>query len=162
MNPTEYLEHLQSCAERDGLAGSDLRPCSSADIMSVEREVGMSLPEEYVDFLCQVGAGEEHGGLARWFHLDMTRPGNVIDHSHTVMSEQLGRLRDNGQPTSRYPKNMLVAYDACDGVLYGFVPNSHSTYKPGVFCWDCDELALEKVADSFYEFLDYLADDSSC
>jgi SMI1-KNR4 cell-wall len=158
MNPGEYLNHLERSAERMHLASSDLRPASDVDITSVEREVGLSLPEDYVDFICRVGTGKEHGGTAEWFHVDITRPGNIIDHSHSIMKQQIKRLRDSGTPVSRYPKGMLVIYDACDGFLYGFVPNTGSTYKPGVYSWDCDDMQLDKVADTFEEFLDFLSE----
>lgn len=162
MYPPEYLEYLERCRKKEGLAKSDLRPCSAADVMSVERETGVSLPEEYVDFLCQVGAGEEHNGLACWYHLDITRPGNVVNHSHVVMTEQIQAMREAGVPVTRYPKNMLLIHDPCDGVIYGFVPNSGSTYKPGVYCWDLEEFELEQISECFGEFLEYLTKANPC
>ena len=161
MNPAEYLDHLDRGSLREGLPASELRPCFAADVMSVEREVGMSLPEQYVDFLCQVGVGDEFGGLARWFHLDLTRPGNIIAHSEALAAEQLRLMEETGVPAQHFPKGILFFYDSHDGVLYGFLPASDSSYKPAVFLWDCEEFVLEEAADNFFTFLSYLCEEIS-
>ena len=158
MRPSDYLNYLTDTAEKEGLPASDLRPCSSVDISSVEHEAGMHLPSQYIDFLCEVGTGKEYGGLSCWLHLDVTRPKNVIEFSRATREDQLEALKETGGSANGYPKGLLIVYDSNDGQLYGFRANSGSTYLDGVFCWDTDDLSLEKVADSFYEFLDYLAE----
>jgi hypothetical protein len=160
MTPAEYLEHLEKTAARDKLPASELRPCSSADIMSVEHEVGMSLPEEYVEFLCQVGVGTEFGGLAIWFHLDLTRPGNVIDRSQILMRDQTKIMEKGGVTAEQYPEDLLIFHDPCDGGMYGFLPDSDSAYKPCVYFWDCEMHELEQVADTFDAFLPSLCEES--
>jgi hypothetical protein len=161
MTAADYLERLEKCAVRDKLPPSELRPCSSADIMSVEHEVGMTLPSEYVDFLCQVGTGKEFGGLAIWFHLDLTRPGNVLECSQRLMHDQTQTMSEAGIDAEHYPEGLLIFYDPCDGGMYGFLPASDSVYHPHVYFWDCETHELEQVADNLYIFLALLCEDYS-
>jgi hypothetical protein len=157
MWPSDYLEHLRTYGDAEHLPPSDLRPCSEVEIESAERETKIGLPDDYVNFLCEVGTGDVYGGLGRWLHLDVSRPGNVIAHSRSIQMAQVEEMKGKGIPQRRYPKDFLVIYDPLDGVLYGLAPHSTSAYKGGVFCWDTEAHALTRVADSFLEFLDFLA-----
>ena len=164
MSPDKYVDHLDTGSLREGLPVSELRPCSAADITSFEREMGMSLPDQYVDFLCRVGAGDEFGGLARWFHLDLTRPGNIITRSAALVAEQARLLQAAGAPVGQLPDDILFFYDPHDGALYGFLPASDSDsdaeYQPAVFLWDCEEFSLEEVSSNLFGFLSYLCEEA--
>lgn len=157
MRPSEYLEHLRSYGDDEHLPLSDLRTASEVEVESAERETKLALPDEYVNFLCSVGAGDVYGGLGSWFHLDITRPGNILSHSQAIMQSQLQEMKKCGIPLRRWPKGFLIIYDSHDGTYYGLLPNASSgSYRPDVFCWDTEEHEISKVADSFYLFLDYL------
>ena len=156
MEPREYLDYLSECAEHDHLPPSNLRPCSLVDVSSVEHEVKKHLPSAYVDFLCQVGVGEEHGGLGKWFHLDVSHHGNILEIAEEIAEEQREAKK---VVSARHHKGFLPVYDSCDGAIYGFMPNGNSThYQPTVFCWDTDSFVLERVSDTFFDFLSYLAE----
>jgi hypothetical protein len=157
MKPEVYLECLQLVAARDSLPPSDLHPVLATDIYTLEREIGASLPDQYEDFLREAGCGEEHGGLSRWHHLDITRPGNLIEINHEFAHQQIKRMRSEGISVSRFPRALFVVYDPCDGEVYGFMQDS-SRFNPQVVAWDTDEFTLRTVAQSFAEFLEYVSD----
>jgi hypothetical protein len=156
MEITAYSDFLAELAERDGLELTPLQPQAITDIHALERALGRDLPEAYEHFLHEVGAGELFGGLAVWYHADITMPGNLKEVSETFAEaqEEARRMRGGGQ---RLPKGFLPIYDAFEGEVFGLLPESKSRYGQAVYSWDCDELALTKVAEDFYGFLDFLA-----
>jgi hypothetical protein len=158
MHPTVYCECLAYVARRDGLAESDLRPVLASDVLTIEHELGAQLPEQYEDFLRSVGVGCEYGGLSWWWHLDVTRPGNLLEKNHRLVGEQLRELRKMGLARDKYPAGFLAIYDPCDGEVFGFLRCPETCFLPKVVAWDTEEFTLSTVAPDFNHFLDYLAD----
>lgn len=160
MRPAVYYECLQLIATRDRLDRSDLHPVMLSQIIAIEDELGAHLPDQYEDFILEAGVGTEHGGLASWYHLDLTRPGNVIAENARLRSSQAKEMRERGRKRCRFPKGFLAIYDPHEGEVFGFVRDGNS-YGVEVFLWDLDEYYLELAYDSFAEFLDGLVDCSS-
>jgi hypothetical protein len=157
MDPLTYLEQLHECGDRDGLEASELEPAQVMDIMTAERTLGTSLPEDYQEFLVAVGCGPVYGGLSEWFHLDITIPGNIVDVSRELAAAEVQRSRDKHQ-RNLLPHGFLTIYDSCDGDIFGFVPADSSTYQAPVFAWDRDTVSLREVAPSFSAFLEWIVD----
>jgi hypothetical protein len=161
MKPCEYLDCLEIIAARDDMPHSELHPVLATDILTVERELGAELPETYEEFLTDVGAGNEFGGTAWWYHFDITRPGNLLEATRTFAEEQIRALRDAGRPIRQFPSGFLAIYDPCDGEIFGFRLNGGSRYDDAVWAWDTDDLTQRRVADDFCAFLDYLLEGES-
>lgn len=156
MLPEQYREHLQVAAETLGLPVCDLRPAQTADLLTVERTIGMTLPQEYVAFLLEVGCGEEFGGLSLWHHFDLTLAGNTLEASHELAAHAPRAPRS--QPHRRLPRGFLPIYDSLDGSVYGYIPRSSNEYERQIYVWDTDANELRQVADDFAGFLDYLVE----
>ena len=159
MKPTAYYDHLQQTSTRVGLDPSDLQAAAVMDIITMERTLGFALCECYQEFLSTVGCGPVFGGLGVWLHLDVTRPGNLLDASRGLAREMAPATRRvYGKNT--FPRDMLVVYDACDGDLFGFLPEKAKTgrYQPAVYAWNTEDLELREAAPCFRTFLGYLTD----
>lgn len=142
MTPEEYLDFLELSREATDQE-SYLRPAQLTQIFDVEEQLGVKLPKQYEEFLTSVGCGEEHGGMGRWYHLDLTRPGNVVEISRHI-------------PRGSRASGMLPIYDAYDGDIYGFLPNSNGFY-PQVHVFDSEAGEMKKVSEDLEGFLDCLA-----
>lgn len=142
IEPLVYLECLKLVSERDDLAASDLKPIMINEVLAVEDELGTSLPEQYEDFLTKVGAGTEYGGLSTWYHLDLTRHGNLLQRNKDLK-------RNKG--AERSPNGFFAIYDPCDGSLIGF-NRSNGVFDPEIVIWSVEE-GVEVIADDFCEFL---------
>jgi hypothetical protein len=160
MRPAVYLECLELIAARDGLDECKLQPVMLSQIMAVADELGAQMPDQYEDFLLEVGAGMEHGGLARWYHLDVTRPGNLLDANERLRQSQAEEMRAHGRKKARFPKEFLAVYDPCEGEVFGFM-RSGGEFGSAVYLWDLEEHYLERIADDFCEFLGTLVDCSA-
>lgn len=157
MRPAVYLECLKLIAERDQLEPCDLQPVTLSSILAVEDELGAHLPDQYEDFLLQLGAGEEHGGLARWYHLDITRPGNLLEANEKLREAQTTEMRAHGRRRASFPKEFLAVYDPREGEVFGFMRDGQS-YGASVYVWDMEDYFLEQAADDFSSFLESLVD----
>jgi len=144
-DPLIYLECLKIVEQRDKLEKNNLTPVMLNEIMAVEDELGIDLPEQYENFLLQVGPGSEYGQLAYWYHLDLTRDGNLLQINQELQKRAKNRPRN---PLKRF----LAVYDPCDGSLVGFV-RTNDGYKKEVFAWFEDERVLEPLAQDFCSFL---------
>lgn len=142
VSPREYRDALALIAAAHSLEPSSLRPVTASDIIAVERELGRTLPDEYATFLVEIGCGDEYGGLARWFHFDITEPGNVLEEST--------RFQARGNP-----RGFLAVYDPFDGDVYGFLPMQRS-YRSEPHSWNQERRELRQLASSFSELLDEL------
>jgi len=160
MTPAQYLEHLENTSLAEKFPSSELRPHSSVEVLSIERETQRQFPPAYVEFVCEIGTGDEFGGLARWLHLDVARPNNVLDYTNKIKESQLSLMAEAGRPASKYPKDFIVFYDSLDDAVYGFCLTDKE-YQENVFCWDCEIHEIDEVAATFSEFLDYLAEAAS-
>lgn len=154
MDAHKYIECLEYVRQRDGLQVSDLRPALASDILTIERELDAQLPEQYEDFLRTCGVGKQFGGLSEWFHLDITRPGNLFEKNAELVAFQAS-LNGNGK---KFPKGFLGVYDDFEGEIFGFLKPSGSRYLPQVVAWDQETQELSPVSQDFNCFLDYLAD----
>jgi hypothetical protein len=152
MKPGIYVEALRLLEAREALEDSHLVPALASDILAVERELGAELPQQYEDFLRHAGCGVEHGGLAIWYHLDLTRPGNLIDVNRQLREDSLAALRRAGHSTRRFPRGFMAIYDSCDGELFGYLQRGHY-FLPEIIAWDVEELTTRKIASDLYEFL---------
>lgn len=151
MEPRVYAECLKLAAARDGLAPSDLHPVMMNEIIAVEDELGVDLPEQYESFLVTVGAGPEFGGLAHWYHCDLAREGSLIRVNTCLWNGERDCCFGSGFEV-RSPKDFLAVYDPCDGSLIGF-RRKNGCFHPEVFSWDPGDGGLEAVADDFCGFL---------
>lgn len=156
MNPVVYAECLELISERDNLPASALYPVTLPEVMAIEEELGASLPDHYEEFVLEAGVGAELGGLAEWFHLELTRPGNLIEANRDLAREQAASIRKQGAGVS-YPTDFLAVYDPREGEVFGFL-RGDGDYEPAVYQWDLEEFRLERVADDLYSFLDELVD----
>jgi hypothetical protein len=137
LEPELYKECLRLIAERDGLADCSFIPAQMTEIISIEEELGMPLPGEYQEYLLRVGVGEEHGGLAIWYHLDVGRSGNLLEQREKPAAKE---------------KRFLPIYDSLDGEVFGFCQNGVA-FQEGIFCLYEEEKDLEDAYSSFSEFL---------
>lgn len=151
MEPRVYAECLKVSAARDELAPSDLHPVMMNEIMAVEDELGVDLPEQYESFLVTVGAGAEFGGLAHWYHCDLAREGNLI-RVNTCLWHGERKGCNGSRFDARTPRDFLAVYDPCDGSLIGF-RRKNGRFHPDVFSWDPDDGGLVPVTDDFCSFL---------
>lgn len=158
MTPERYLECLELISLEHGLERSRLLPVMSIDLMAVERELNMTLPQQYVSFVEKIGCGEEFGGVSLWLHFDISMPGNVIDRSR-ALARQVQDAPRRGRGAKRLPRGFFAFYDSCEGDIYGFVPVSAGTFSPEVYAWNTEVGELSRVTDSFDKFLDYLVED---
>lgn len=157
MKALQYREHLVKTSRLEKLPTSSLRPVLATDILAVERELGAQLPEQYEEFLTEVGVGDEYGGLSVWYHLDITRPGNLLDVNEHLAEDQTNQMKKEGLPPSRYPKDFLAIYDGKDGQVYGFLRSQAARFFPQVNAWDQEGFNLVSVAIDFEHFLDWLS-----
>jgi hypothetical protein len=144
MTSEQYRDYLDAFVD-EGFSSASLHPVQATQIFAVESQLGVNLPEQYETFLTTVGTGEECGGVGCWHHLDIMSPGNILEASTQV-------------PRDSHASGMLVIYDSYDGEIYGFLPDK-SRYRPEVYAWDQEGGDMRKVADSFENFLDCLAQD---
>jgi hypothetical protein len=140
MLASHYREYLERLCESEGLRSS-LRPVPVAQIIDIGEQLGSTLPEQYENFLLEVGVGDECAGLGRWLHLDLDRAGSVLERTQAFAYESGG---------------LLLVYDALDGDYYGFAPGEQG-YERAVWRFNAETGEIAKVADDFGEFLDLLA-----
>jgi hypothetical protein len=148
MKANFYKACLNFLAKRDGLPKSEWRTVMLSDVMTIEKELSAQLPREYEEFLIQAGVGLELGGLAEWYHLDLSVSNNLVEANEFIRKEF--------QFTP--PSAFLAVYDLRDGIYLGFEKEG-ITYKPEFYAWDSDNGSYEKEADSLSEFL---ADNIDC
>ena len=156
MKPRDYLQCLELITLRDDLSPSELHPALTTEVLTIERELGAELPEAYEEFLTEVGCGCEFGGVAWWYHLDITRPGNLLEVNQHLVREQAQAMRQIGRSPTEFPTGFLAVYDPCDGEVFGFQLNGGGRYAPAVWAWDTEEFELREVAPDMCHFLDYL------
>lgn len=156
VKPRDYIKCLELLSERDALPASELYPALTTDVLTVERELGVELPEDYEDFLTIVGSGPEFGGVAWWYHLDITRPGNILEVNHELAKEQAQLMRKAGKAPSDFPNGFLAIYDACDGEVFGFERDTKGKFLPHVIAWDTEDYTSQRIADDLCGFLDFL------
>jgi len=142
LDPLVYLECLKIVAERDNLAQSELHPIMINEVLAVEDELGIPLPEQYEDFLMKAGAGTEYGGLATWYHFDLTLTGNLLEKNVEIQHRRRGE---------KPPGDFLAVYDPCDGSLIGYQAQNGS-YSTELFIWSKED-GIESLSDDLYSFL---------
>lgn len=147
MKPLLYKGCLDLISQRDGLEVSELVPMMLSDIMIFEEELKAEFPKEYEEFLVRVGGGLELGGLAEWFHLDLSVENNLIDANRKLFQQE------DYNP----PKNFLAVYDAKDGSFFGFQKKG-SAFQSTVMMWDSEDKIFEPYAENLYEFLEQNVD----
>jgi hypothetical protein len=148
MKANYYKACLNFLAKRDGLPKSEWRPVMLSDVMTIEKELNAQLPRQYEEFLIQAGVGLELGGLAEWYHLDLSVSNNLIEANEFIREEF------DFAP----PESFLAVYDLKDGIYLGF-EKEDIFYKPGFYAWDSEDGSYEKEANSLNEFL---ADNVDC
>src|ERR1035437_3259482 len=130
MTAEQYRDYLDSFAPE--FSSATLHPAQSTQIFNIEDVLGASLPEQYETFLTTVGTGDDGAVLGRWFHLDVMTPGNVMEVSAHI-------------PEGSLASGMLVIYDANDGDVYGFLPDSQGHYLPEVYAWNSADAEFRSV-----------------
>lgn len=148
MKANFYKACLNFLAKRDDLPKSEWRPVMLSDVMTIEKELNTQLPREYEEFLIQAGVGLELGGLAEWYHLDLSVSNNLIEANEFI----------RGEFEFTPPTGFLAVYDLRDGSYLGF-EKEDMIYKPGFYAWDSEDGSYEKEANSLGEFL---ADNIDC
>jgi hypothetical protein len=143
---------------RDKLPASDMATVQVAEILDVEQEIGAQLPDAYEDFLTIAGCGEEYGGLACWYHFDITRGGNILEANKKLMSSQARRIRTEKLTAQLLPAHFLAVLDSYDGTVYGFIQESDTAFGPSVWSWELETYEFEQVSPNFGEFLEYIAE----
>lgn len=142
MNPKLYKSCLDFLAERDQLKRSEWKPVMLNDLLTLENELGAELPKQYEEFLLKAGVGLELGGLAEWYHLDLSVDNNLIEANSTIRKE-------NGNVP---PDNFLAVYDLKDGIYLGF-EKGNSYYSPELMAWDVEDGSYEVEANCLFDFL---------
>ena len=137
LEPELYRECLRLIAERDSLPHCSFIPARMSEIISIEEELSMNLPRHYQEYLLRVGVGEEHGGLAVWYHLDVGRGGNVLEKREKSPARK---------------KRFLPIYDSCDGEIFGFCQNGKAFIEK-IYVFDEDDETLEEAYEGFSFFL---------
>ncbi len=145
--PDLYQRCLRWVESRDSLRPSSFIRAQLAEIIALEEELRASLPSQYEEHLLRVGSGEEHGGLAFWFHLDRTRSGNIIDCNRLLQIDELAPC----------PKDFLAVYDSLEGEYFGFRRQGRG-YSPEVFCWCPEEGRLLSFASDLADFYRQMID----
>lgn len=143
MDPSLYKACLNYLAERDQLKRSEWKPVMLNDVITLENELGAEFPKQYEEFLIKAGVGLELGGLAEWYHLDLSVGNNLIEANDKI------RKAANG---SAPPKDFLAIYDLKDGVYLGF-EKEHEHYLPELMVWDSEEESYEVEAECLFYFL---------
>ena len=151
MEPLLYKYCLDKISERDKLAPSEWNPVMLNDIITFENELKAELPKEYEEFLIAIGGGLELGGLAEWYHLDLSLKNNLIEANNKLL---------NHSEEHNPPKGFLAVYDCKDGTFFGF-QRKHNTYLSDFMIWDSYDNDYEKYADNLFLFLDQNIDCST-
>lgn len=147
INPHLYRDCLDYIAKRDNLSKSVLHPVMFSDVMTIEEEIGNELPNQYEEFITELGVGEEYGGLSKWLLLDLTVDENILNKNTELR---------NGNRYNKFkaPKHFFAVYDQHDGIFVGFQHLKNKQLDEKVTAWDSETGELEIITDSFYDFLE--------
>lgn len=139
MIPDLYHTCLRWISQRDDLPPCRFQRAQLNQIVALEEELASPLPVEYEEHLLHLGWGEEHGGVAHWLGLDLSRSGNILSENNTWLRR--GK-----------PPNFLAIYNFLGDSLFGYflADNLNSTCSDEIHIWEDGQ--SEPYARSLGEF----------